>query len=96
MLSPGTKKRISRINRRAVPEVAQAYRQGRISARRADTLLYLPLEEQRRELDRILAEQEKTSQRSKIAAAILRDYVARGCGNLHALQQDLKTALAHA
>ena len=40
MLSAGQKKRLSRIARRATPEVQKAFAEGRISARRADQLLF--------------------------------------------------------
>jgi len=49
-LSPGTRKRLSRIRRRAIPQVREAYENGQISAKRADLLLYLPAEQQAAEL----------------------------------------------
>ena len=94
MLSPGTKKRLSRIRRRACGEVQEAFAAGKISARRADILLYLPPEKQRAELERILSVQEDVASRSKIAAEVIRRHLALGRCDLHALRQDLKTALA--
>jgi hypothetical protein len=41
MHSKGTRKRISRIMRRADPSVREAYQNGQLSARKADQLLYL-------------------------------------------------------
>src|SRR5262249_45332077 len=76
MLSVGTKKRIARIRRRAIAEVLEAYQQGRISARRADILLYLPQDEQRAELGRILSLQEDTKHRNKIAVEVIRRHLA--------------------
>jgi hypothetical protein len=40
-VSPGQKKRLSRIRRRAIPAVRELYEKGLISAHRADDLLHL-------------------------------------------------------
>jgi hypothetical protein len=93
MLSAGTKKRLSRIARRATPEVQAAYAAGKISARKADQLLYLPFDRQRAELERILHKQEEAQRRSRIAAEVIRRHLALGRRDLVALRQDLKTAL---
>jgi len=68
MPSAGTKKRISRIRRRALPEIMAAYQSGKISARRAAQLLYLQPDQQRAELTRLLSIQEEAARRSRIAA----------------------------
>jgi hypothetical protein len=92
----GTTKRLSRIARRAIPEVAAAYRQGLISARKADELLYLPPLEQLEALNRFLAERTERQRRSQVAAKVLHEYITRGCLDLIALRRDLETALAPA
>src|SRR5215469_974200 len=94
MSSLGTRKRISRISRRAIPEVAEAYRQGRISARRADSLLYLNPIEQREKISSMLSEQNASVRREKIAASILRKHLAEGRRDLVALREDLRIALS--
>jgi hypothetical protein len=94
VLSVGTRKRISRISRRAIPEVQAAYVSGKISARRADTLLYLPSEQQSVELARILAIQEQSAERSRIAAAVIQAHVGAGRRDLVALKNDLQFALS--
>jgi hypothetical protein len=95
MPSAGTRKRISRIRRRAIPEVAQAYKDGQISARRADVLLYLPPEEQLTELVRLLSVQEAAQHRSQVAARIIKAHVVAGRRDLMALQRDLQRALSN-
>jgi hypothetical protein len=94
MPSLGTQKRIARIRKRAIPEVQLAFQQGQISARRADQLLYLEPATQRAELGRLLAVQENTKRRSKIASAVIRTHLAAGRRDLTALREDLKSALA--
>jgi hypothetical protein len=92
MPSIGTKKRIARIRKRATPEVQRAFEQGRISARRADVLLYLPQEEQRRELAHILAAQQDAKRRSQVAAEVIKAHLAAGKRDLTLLQKDLQLA----
>jgi hypothetical protein len=94
MLSAGQKKRLSRIARRAEPEVRAAFEAGRISARRADTLLYLEPAQQLAELHRLLSVQEARAQRARIAAEVIRQYVQAGKRDLVALREDLRTALS--
>jgi hypothetical protein len=94
MLSPDTKKRLSRIRRRATVEVQAAYTAGKISARKADQLLYLPEDRQRAELERILSDQEDIKRRRKIAVEVIRRHLALGRRDLVALQEDLNRALA--
>lgn len=94
MPSAGTTKRISRIRRRAIPEVLQAYRQGRISARRADALLYLEQEQQLAALERLLSDRENAARRSRIAAAAIKAHIDAGRLDLAAVQEDLRTALS--
>lgn len=95
MLSPGTRKRLSRIRRRACQEVQESFAQGLISGHKADELLYLPVEEQRAAIAKLLAEREAARHRSRIAAEVVRGYVARGTRDLVALQRDLQYALTH-
>ena len=75
MPSPGQTKRISRIRRRASPEVREAYERGDISARRADILLYLPPDQQAAELERRFAEIAEREQKHAIVARTIREYL---------------------
>ena len=68
-------KRISRIERRGRPELVEAMRSGKISVRTADSLFYLPAEEQRVQLQRRLAALEERQHRSQTAARVIRDYL---------------------
>ena len=92
--SAGHRKRLSRIVRRATPEVQRAFAEGRISARRADQLLYLEPTQQLAELGRILAAQEESKRRSRIAALVIREYVQAGRRDLVSLKRDLQLALS--
>jgi|SRR6516162_5691596 len=94
MVSAGQKKRLSRIARRAEPEVQAAFEAGKISARRADVLLYLPPEEQLAELNRQLSVQEAAARRSRIAAEVIKAHVAAGRRDLVALEKELRTAIS--
>ena len=64
-----------------------------ISARKADQLLYLPAEQQRAELARILSAQEDLARRSRIATQVIKAHVDSGRRDLAALREDLRTAL---
>ena len=55
------KKRLSRIRRRAIPEVQEAFARGDITPLRADILLYVEPTAQRQELARLLDEREASS-----------------------------------
>jgi hypothetical protein len=79
-LSEGTRKRLSRIRRRACEEVQQAFSRGLISGHKADDLLYLPLEEQRVAIGGILAEREAAEHRSRIAAEVIRGTSPQAAG----------------
>jgi hypothetical protein len=94
MLSAGQKKRLSRIARRAEPEVRAAFESGKISARRADTLLYLPPEEQLIELNCLLAVQAEAARRTRIATAVIKRHIDAGRHDLVALKADLQLALS--
>jgi hypothetical protein len=94
MLSAGARKRISRIKRRAAPEVVRAFEAGKISARRADTLLYLDSEEQLAALSSHLAQTQDVARRSQIAAAVIKTHIDAGRRDLLALQEELRRALA--
>lgn len=93
-LSPGTRKRISRIRRRAIAQVREAYENGQISARRADTLLYLEPAQQEQELGKILTAKTRAASRARQAVAILKIHLASGTRNLVKLQSDLRLALS--
>ena len=75
MPSPGQTKRISRIRRRASPEVREAYERGDISARKADTLLYLPANEQQGELGRLLDGVHRREEKNRLVAGVIRQYL---------------------
>ena len=94
MLSEGTRKRISRIARRATPLVREAFKAGKISVRRADQLLYLQPDQQRAELSRLLAVREEAARRSRIAAEVIRRHVNTGNRDIVALRRDLQLALS--
>ena len=81
-VSPGQKKRISRISRRAIPSVREAYENGLISAHKADDLLYLPKRRQAEELAAILAERESRERTAHLAAATINEYLASHWGRL--------------
>jgi hypothetical protein len=75
-LSSTTKdKRFRRIERRGSPELFDALRRGLISVRTADSLFYLPLEEQRAQLEHRLAALEQRERRSKAVAGVIRNYL---------------------
>jgi hypothetical protein len=94
MLSAGTRKRHSRIRRRALPQVREAFERGEISGKRADLLLYLPPAAQAAELERILRAREEQARRSQIAARVIKEYVRSGRRDLVTLQEDLRLALS--
>jgi hypothetical protein len=95
MVNRSAKKRLSRITRRALPETQKAFAEGKISARRADTLLYLEPKEQLAELNRILSAREDLTRRSQIAVQVIRKHLNRGVQpSLAALREDLRLALA--
>jgi len=77
-----------------MPEVLAAFEQGKISAKRADLLLYLEPHQQLSELDRLLSAQEDVARRSRIAAAVIRNHINAGRPDLAALRQDLTIALS--
>ena len=89
-------KRARRIERRATPEVAAAYASGAISARRADTLLYLPVEKQKAELERRLSEARTREHKNRLVADTIRRYLDSLNGrqpDLHQLSGLIKAAL---
>jgi hypothetical protein len=95
-ISSGQKKRISRITRRAIPAVQAAYRDGRISARMADTLLYLGPKKQKAELERRLSEVKQREARHRLAATAISEYLDNLNGtppDLHQLAGIIKGAL---
>ena len=70
-----TTKRHRRIERRASAEVLEAYRAGRITARRADILLYLPADQQVAELERRLSEVHEREARHAVVSATIKRYL---------------------
>jgi hypothetical protein len=94
--SSGHRKRLSRLRRRAEPEVLAAYEQGRISARKADELLYLSPAAQRQKISNLVAGQDELARRSKIAAQVIKAHIETGRRDLVGLKQDLIRALCSA
>jgi hypothetical protein len=96
MLSQATK-RLRRVERRGLPETVQAYRQGLISLRKADQLLYLSPARQRMELARILSAAAQRQRTSRLVADTIRGYLDN-LGNrrldLNELNRILKEALS--
>jgi hypothetical protein len=66
---------LRRIERRATPEVLEAYRAGRITARRADILFYLPADQQAAELECRLSEAHERETRHRLVAEAIRKYL---------------------
>jgi hypothetical protein len=97
-LSSTTKdKRIRRVERRAIPEVAEAMRNGQISVRLADTLLCLSPREQRAQLDRRLRLAQERERKSNAIAGVIRGYLdAHKEIDLEALRSLIQAALARA
>jgi hypothetical protein len=85
-LSVGTRKRLSRIRRRATKAVRQSYEKGLISARRADDLLYLPKRKQAKELAAILNERETRERVAHTAAETINSYLASNSGKVDLLE----------
>jgi hypothetical protein len=94
MSSTTKAKRISRIERRGTPQLVEAMRTGKISVRTADSLFYLPAEEQRMQLQRRLQAAEQREHGSQTAARVIRDYLS--CTkrvDLGELQRKIRDAL---
>jgi hypothetical protein len=68
-------KRARRVERRAIPEVAEAVRSGKLSVRLADQLLYLPKAQQKAELERRLKAVEDRERLSATVARTIREYL---------------------
>jgi hypothetical protein len=75
MSSTTKDKRIRRIERRGTPELVQAMRTDQISVRTADSLFYLPAEEQRAQLECRLKAIHERERRSKLVAGVIRGYL---------------------
>jgi hypothetical protein len=95
-VSPGQRKRMSRIRRRAIPSVREAWKSGLISARRADGLLYLPKRRQAKELAAILSARETRERVAHLAAATIEEYLEHNSGevDLQKLGQKIRAAIA--
>jgi hypothetical protein len=97
-LSSTTKaKRIRRIKRRAIPELVEAMHKRQISVRVADTLLYLPPQEQLAQLERRLRFAQQRENKSKAIAQTIRTYLDdHQQVDLEELRLLIEGALAHA
>ena len=84
-VSPGQKKRLSRIRRRAIPAVREAYESGAISARRADIWLYLTSAEQEAKLAALLSERAAKAHAYRQAAGVIENYLQERQGTRCAL-----------
>src|SRR5260370_41275195 len=93
-LSVGQRKRLRRVELRATQAVKTALADGKISPRRADTLLYLSAQRQKEELDKILRAQTQGALRAKRAVEILGAHLATGSRDLVKLRGDLHQALS--
>jgi hypothetical protein len=94
MPSQGHTKRLRRLEKRASPEIKAALASGKISPRFADSLLYVPLQEQVARLNGHLAAKEDRERRSQIAAQVIKEHLSAGRRDLLALKKDLLLALA--
>jgi hypothetical protein len=95
-VSSGQKKRLSRIRRRAIPAVREAYEKGLISARRADDLLYLQKRQQAKQLAAILNERKNRERTARLAAEAINSYLASNSGkvDLMELGRRIRAAIA--
>jgi hypothetical protein len=75
MSSTTKAKRIGRIERRGSPELVDALHRGLISVRTADSLFYLPAQEQRAQLEHRLQAVEQRERRSRLTAGVIRRYL---------------------
>ena len=85
--------RINRVGRRASPAVQEAYREGRISLRKADILLHSDPLEAEGELTAILEKQAEIARRSQVATRVIRSHLQAGRRGLRVLETDLRVAL---
>jgi hypothetical protein len=92
--SPGHRKRLERIGRRADPSVKNALQNGFISARKADELLYLPPEIQQQKISDLLAEQTELARRGKLAVRVIKAHIDAGRHDLAGLGKDLLRELS--
>jgi hypothetical protein len=93
-MSPGHKKRLRRIQLRASSELKDALASGVLSARKADSLLYLPESEQEQELAQIRRAKTRMTLRAQLAVTTIRRHLDSGSRDLHKLRRDLHKALA--
>jgi hypothetical protein len=75
MSSTTKAKRLSRIRRRGSPQLVAALDAGAISVRTADTLLYLPPDQQAAELNRRLQALQERERKSQTASTVIRQYL---------------------
>jgi hypothetical protein len=88
------KKRLSRIRRRAIPAVQQAFENGQVSARRCDILLYLPADQQQAWLDQHRVQEERYSRAAHAITDYLRTLPAGSQPRLDLLAQSIRAAIA--
>jgi len=88
MSSTTRAKRIRRIERRAAPQLLEAMRTDAISVRTADTLLYLPPDQQASELERRLSAKANLERRSHLVTQTIRQHIAGGRIDLGAAALD--------
>jgi hypothetical protein len=95
-VSPGQRKRISRIKRRAIPALRQAYENGMLSAHKTDDLLHLSKREQAKELAAILNERETRERTAHLAAEAINAYLASNSGKVDLLElgRQIRAAIA--
>jgi hypothetical protein len=89
--------RVSRIKRRAIPAVVAAFEAGKISAKRADLLLYLSKDEQAVELERRLALAHDVERKHRLVASVIKTYLDNLNGrsvDLHQLGGLIRQALS--
>jgi hypothetical protein len=67
--------RVSRIRRRAIPAVLDAFERGEISAKRADLLLHMNPREQALELERRLSQAHEREVRHRAVAGAIKRYL---------------------
>ena len=88
-------KRARRVERRAIPEIVEAVRSGKLSVRLADQLLYLPKAEQKAELTRRLKAVEDRERISATVARTIREYLdTTSKVDLQELNERIRSALS--
>jgi hypothetical protein len=96
MASAGHTKRLSRIRRRTIPAVQEAFARGDLSARRADGFVYMDELDQKKRLDQLLHARAESERRHKIAAGVIEGYLRthEGRPDLQELTNQIRSAIA--